>query len=484
MKRYSQSFFTAFITAVLVAGVMNVNSFMDSNSATQASLFGSSNTIVSAEDLNNRLANIAEKVNPAIVTVFSVQEVDVRNSARHPFAEFFGMPRQQPQEYQRRGMGSGVIVSEDGYILTNNHVIENADELKVRIKSMDQDIVAKVVGTDPQSDVAVLKIDAEDLPTVKFGNSEKIRVGEMVLAVGSPLQETLAHTVTMGIVSAKGRSNLNLAEYEDFIQTDAAINPGNSGGALVNLDGELIGINTAIASRTGGNQGIGFSIPVNMAKSIMESLIEYGKVVRGYLGVYMAPLTPELTEALDLENSRGVLVQQVVDDSPAQKAGLESGDVIIEMNGKEIKDFTELKNRIATTKPGRKIDLTIVRNGEKVNLTPVLEELDGEDSGSGTVSSEITEQLQFNYQNLNNELRESYNISDQVDEAVVVTSISPRSEAYRKGLREGDAIMSINRQRISNVAEFESIVSQIGDEDVVMLRIARGNVALFIAFEK
>ncbi len=434
------------------------------------------------KNLNNALAAIAEKANPAVVTIKSKQKVQYQRI--DPFAQFFGMPGgNRTEERVREGLGSGVIVSNDGYILTNNHVVEDADELLIGLLNSDVELEAKVIGTDPQTDIAVLKVESNDLPTLSLGDSDQLRVGEIVIAVGSPLDAGLAHTVTMGIVSARGRANLRLAEYEDFIQTDAAINPGNSGGALVNLNGELIGINTAIASRSGGYQGIGFSIPINMARNVMEQLIKYGKVTRGYIGVYMQDINPKMAEALDLSSSEGVIVAQVEPNSPASQAGIKEGDVIVGFDGNRIKNSVDLKNKVAATKPGSKAKVSVLRDGDAKTLTIVLDEKGGSDDEKTTTGSEtLSEQLKFDYKTLNSELARQYQVKSDV-EGVVITSIDARSSAYRNGLREGDVILSVNKKKVTDVASFEKEIKKYKKGDAVIFRIIRQNVSLYFAFE-
>lgn len=433
------------------------------------------------KNLNNALASIAEKANPAVVTIKSKQKIKYQRI--DPFAQFFGMPGNRTEEQVREGLGSGVIVSKDGYILTNNHVVDGADELIVGLLNSDEELEAKVIGADPQTDVAVLKVESKDLPTISLGDSDQLRVGEIVLAIGSPLDEGLAHTVTMGIVSARGRANLRLAEYEDFIQTDAAINPGNSGGALINLNGELIGINTAIASRSGGYQGIGFSIPINMARNVMEQLIKYGKVTRGYIGVYMQDINSKMAEALNLSSTDGVIVAQVEPNSPASKAGIKEGDVIVGFDGNRIKNSVDLKNKVATSRPGSKAKVSVLRDGEAKTLTLVLDEKGGSNTEKTTSGSKnLSEQLKFDYKTLNSELARQYKVKTDV-EGIIITSIDARSSAYRNGLREGDVIISVNKKKVTDLASFEKEIKKYKKGDVVIFRIIRQNVSLYFAFE-
>jgi serine protease Do len=442
--------------------------------------------ITNLRDFNQALIDIAAAVKPTVVTVSTERILTVRQRnpfSDDPFFDFFFGPRdrrQQPREreYRQQGLGSGVIVSNDGYILTNNHVIQEADSIFVRTFDGER-YPAEVVGADPKTDIAVLQIEAEDLPAIPLGNSNELEVGEMVMAIGSPMSENLAYTVTQGIVSAKGRSNVGLADYEDFIQTDAAINPGNSGGPLVNLDGVLVGINTAIASRSGGFQGIGFAVPVNMATRVMNSLIEEGRVVRGWLGVTIQPIDPQLAQAMGLEETRGALVGDVLPDTPADEAGVQPGDVIIGMNGTDIEDFQELRNRIAATPPGTEVVFEVVREGERIDIPVELGELPGEIAQTG--QEDLSDMVGFTVSGLTAELAERYDIAQGLT-GVVVTSVDPASSAARQGLREGDVVRSVNRQRVSSVDDFNSVIAQIDEGDTVLLRVHRAGSSFFLAF--
>lgn len=438
------------------------------------------------QDLNDAIVNITEKTTPTVVTVFTTQTVTRQN----PFSRFFNFPGEDDtQKFQRSGLGSGVIVSQDGYILTNNHVVEGADEIRVRTFEGNE-LNAEIVGTDPQTDVAVLKIDAKNLPAIELGTSDNVRVGEFVLAIGSPFGGNLAHSVSFGIVSGKGRA-IGLAQqtggYENFIQTDAAINPGNSGGALINLDGELIGINTAIASRSGGNQGIGFAIPVDMAKNIMTQLIETGEVTRAYLGIFGQTLDATMAEALGIDQTQGVLINTVEEGTPAEEAGLQEGDVIIAMNGKRVKTYYAFRTDVAGKKPGTKVTLDIIRDGEQQKIEVSLGELPGDQTASSNDSSgggDLEDNLGFAVQNVTPEIARQLKLSRNT-KGVVVTNISRGSDAYRQGLRQGDVIVSIARQRIEDVGDFNNIMNELVEEgnQAVLLRVIRQGIGLFIAFE-
>ncbi|MDZ7261345.1 MAG: Do family serine endopeptidase [candidate division KSB1 bacterium] len=377
--------------------------------------------LLDLEKTSRAFVAIVKKVSPTVVTITSEKTVKVR----HPFSDFFGEDFfrffQLPEgDVIQRGLGSGVIVSPDGYILTNHHVIKDADELNVLIEKEEYD--AKVIGSDPKTDVAVIKIDKKDLPTIKFGDSDQLEVGEIVLAIGSPFSAALERTVTHGIVSAKGRTGLQIGgaelSYQNFIQTDAAINPGNSGGALVNLQGELVGINTAIVGQA--NVGIGFAIPINMAKWVMEQLLDKGKVVRGWLGVYIGPVDRKMARALGLDKAEGALVSEVVEDSPAGEAGVKAGDVIIEFDGKPIKDDNHLMNLVASYDPGSRVSMKIVRDGKEKILNVKLGERPDEAVAAAPSVEEKTG-LGIRVQNLTRALAERYGYKNE--EGVLVTDV-------------------------------------------------------------
>ncbi|RKX26441.1 MAG: DegQ family serine endoprotease [Candidatus Zixiibacteriota bacterium] len=442
-------------------------------------------------DFNKAFIDISAKVKPTVVTVSTERILRQRfmNPFGFPFANdpfierFFGRRPQQNQpeerEFRQQGLGSGVIVSSDGLIITNNHVIAEADSIYVQTHDGDR-FSAEVVGTDQQTDIAVLRIDADGLDYLNFGNSDDLQVGEMVIAIGSPMSQNLAYSVTQGIVSAKGRSNVGLAEYEDFIQTDAAINPGNSGGPLVNLDGELVGINTAIVTRSGGYQGIGFAVPSLMAESIMRSLVDEGRVIRGWLGVYIQDVSEEIAQAFDLEDNKGALVSEVVPDSPAEDAGLQTGDVIVEVEGREIETATELRSTIASAGPDSKVKMKVLRDGRTEYKNLRLGELPEEDIRIET-ETDLEELLGFAVGDLNRQLAERYSL-DRWTDGIVVTEIDPYSKAGRAGLREGDQITGVNRSRVANKDEFESRLSGVEQGDNVLLNVVRGGRNLFVAF--
>jgi serine protease Do len=442
-------------------------------------------------------SNVADAVMPSIVVITSSRTVQ-NASGQLPFGgndpfmrRFFGNPFQDedqaPRDEQVRGLGSGVIVSEDGYILTNNHVVNEADKVQVRLDRHTL-LDATIVGTDPRSDLAVLKVDRKNLPALSFGNSENVKIGEWVVACGAPFG--LERSITVGIVSAKGRSNVGVTDYEDFIQTDAAINRGNSGGALINLKGELIGINTAIATQTGGSNGVGFSIPINMARYIMSSLIEDGKVSRGWIGVNIDDINENLVKGLGLpKDATGVVISGVQEGSPADRAGLQGNDVIVKLNGQLVEDRNDLRNRVSTTKPGTTVDLVILRNGSMRDVSVKLDELPSnlaentgreprEDEEAPSGDRGIDRQLGLQVTTLTTEKARELEIKER--RGVLVTAVAPNSPAAQAGLRPDDLILEVNKEPVQTSDEFRSTVEKAGDSPV--MRILRGDSYLFIVF--
>ena len=418
-----------------------------------SSLF-SQNSVV--QQFSDSFADVAEQAKPAVVTIITDKIMKVPNNDLY----FFFNPYMDPngeREYKTNALGSGVIVdARNGYIITNNHVVEDMDNIKVKLFDK-REYKAEIMGTDPKSDLAILKIEADNLRQLKLGDSDKLRVGEWVMAVGSPFSENLSHTVTTGIVSAMGRSNIIRGQsYEDFIQTDAAINPGNSGGALLNMKGELIGINTAIA--TGGyeksNRGVGFAIPSNMTERIMSDLIDKGYVTRSWLGVYIQPLDADAAKALEMNSRDGALVTQVVGESPAELGGVQEGDVIIRFDNKNITDPSNLRNIVSLMPPGSKSDVVVFRNGSKKNLSVVLQELkDGKQVAVKSNSSNESV-LGLELKEINRDLMEKYNI-DEDDGKIVVVLVDVNSEAAEKGLVEGDVIKRVGTQQVNSLKEFK-----------------------------
>lgn len=427
------------------------------------------------------IAEIVEEVKPAIVNISSTKTIKMQQRfepfLNDPFfRRFFGdeSPFRTPKERKAISLGSGVLVDAEGYILTSNHVIQGAEEIKVTLPDR-RELRCEVIGSDPLTDIAVIKIDADHLSTIQWGDSDTLKVGEIVLAIGSPYG--LMGTVTMGIVSAVGRANVGIADYEDFIQTDAAINPGNSGGALVNERGELVGINAAIFSTSGGYQGIGFAVPSNMAKAVMDSLIKTGKVVRGWLGVTVQPLTPELAKQFNLKEDKGALVGDVVEGGPAEKAGISRGDVITEYEGKEIDEPNQLRNMVANTEPGKEVEMTIVREKKTEKIRVKIGELPAEMQKS--LAGEYNNLLRgVSVQDLTSDLINRLNLPKRL-KGVVVTDVRGDSPAAMV-LTQGDVIQEINRQKIASVKGYENIVSKLKPGEDILLLIYRNNSSIFI----
>ncbi len=447
----------------------------------------SAESVKTLSKLSEALADVAEAVRPAVVNI-STTTVETREDDpfggmfndpffRHYFGDQFGGGHPgQKRKFKSSALGSGVIVSEHGYILTNNHVVKGADEIKVILFDK-REFKGKVVGTDPRTDLAVIKINAKGLPTLAFGDSSRMKTGDVVIAVGNPFG--LNQTITMGIVSAVGRSNIGLADFEDFIQTDAAINPGNSGGALVNGSGELVGINTAIFSTSGGYMGIGFSIPSDMAKAVMDSIIKHGKVIRGWLGVSIQNLTPELSKSLGIKETEGALISGVENNSPAEKSGLKRGDLVIGMNDKKIADVTTLRNMVAAMAPGTKTDFKVIRNGKEQTISVTLGEYQ---------EKRVVKKTEFNnalkgvtVQELTPSLRNKLNLPESLA-GVVVTEIASDSQVQGL-LQANDVIQEINRKAVRNAQEYEDIVSKIGEHDTVLLLIYRDGGSVYLTIQ-
>jgi serine protease Do len=423
--------------------------------------------------VNASYSAIVKKVSPSVVTINSTivskGGVNMPNLPDDPFFRFFGPGfRNFNRPQKEHGVGSGVIVSKDGYILTNNHVVDDAE--KVQVKMQDgRNYVAKVIGKDPKSDLAVVRIDASDLPAITIADSDKCEVGDVVLALGNPFN--VGPSVTMGIISATGRTSLGVEDYEDFIQTDAAINPGNSGGALIDTQGRLIGINTAIVSRSGGNQGIGLAIPSDLAREVMLSLVEYGKVSRGYLGVMIQPLTPELAREFKVKTEHGALVGDVVPDGPAEKAGLKSGDVIVQFNNKPVADSARLRLEVSRMAPGQKVPLVVERDGASKTFEVKLKALPGEkEVAQNDQGRNDTDTLQgVGVEDISAQARQQYNVPDNIKGALV-TEVDPNSAAYEGGVRVGDVIMEINHHPVRN-SEDAVQLTQHARERVTLLHL-------------
>lgn len=445
---------------------------------------------VDRSSTDNSYSPVVKKVSAGVVQVFTTARVERMNGYGGQMEELLrrfmpegfgrGMPREGLSPRQQ-GIGSGVIVSEDGYILTNNHVVEGATEVRVALND-GREFSAKVVGRDPKTDVAVLKVDEKGLPVVPLANSDKVEVGDVVLAVGNPFG--IGQTVTKGIVSATGRGNMGL-DYEDFIQTDAAINPGNSGGALVDSHGRLIGINTAILSRSGGNQGIGFAVPTNLARDVMEQIVEDGQVSRGYLGVMIQDVTPALAKEFKLKDNRGALVGDVTPRSPAEKAGLKTGDVIVALNGKPVVDSRRLRLEVARTRPGQTATVKVLRDGAERELKVTVRPLPGSEEVAKAESHDISDSGTLNgvaVDDLSAEVRRQIGVPAGV-KGVVVTQVEPGSAAAEAGLRQGDVIVEINRKPVTN-AEQAIAMTEKAESKRSLLRVWREGGSRYVVVDE
>jgi serine protease Do/serine protease DegQ len=416
------------------------------------------------------LAPMVEKVQPAVVNIATSGHIDVEN---HPlmndplFQRFFHGFENRPQRRETKSLGSGVVIdAKNGYIVTNHHVVDGADEIAVTLQH-GQQVEASVVGSDPEADVALLRVDEKDrkdLSDIPYADSSKLRVGDFVVAVGNPFG--LGQTVTSGIVSALGRTGLGIEGYENFIQTDASINPGNSGGALVNLNGELIGINTAILAAGGsGNVGIGFAIPINMVRKIVDQLIEFGEVRRGMLGVVMQNLTPELSQAFGLDLHQGVVISQVIENSAAEKAGLKAGDVVVSINNEKVISASGMRNIVGLLRVGDAMEINVIREGEPLKLTAVIQEADEQ-----TVAGDrLNEKLAGATIEEAEESGKAY---------LVVTEVEQGSPAWNAHLRKGDIILSVNRVPVNSMADLRKVVGN--NDKQILLNIQRGRTALFV----
>jgi serine protease Do len=430
-------------------------------------------------------AGIAKQVTPAVVAVKVEKAVssnmDMSNSPFDDefFRRFFGpqfSPRNEPRSQKKEGQGSGFIISADGYILTNNHVVADVDKITVVLKD-GRKLDAKVIGTDDKSEVALIKVEAKDLPFVELGDSDELEVGEWVIAIGNPFG--LAETVTVGVVSAKGRQiGITDGGYEDFIQTDAAINPGNSGGPLLNIDGKVIGINTALISQSGGYMGVGLAIPINMAKLIKDQLMTNGKVERGFIGVTMNPegLTQELAESFGLDKNVGVLVTEVEPDSPADKAGLKQGDVILKMNGKEVKANESLRNTVSLMAPGTKITLVIFRDGKEKEVNVEIGSLSK--SRFASEMSDIGKKLGLGIVPINSEMARQLNVKG--DKGVIVAEVTSGSPAEEVGLEPGMIILSVNQIPVNTVAEFNKALEESKKTKKAVLLVKTGRFSQYV----
>ncbi|MBI3355189.1 MAG: DegQ family serine endoprotease [Nitrospirae bacterium] len=451
-----------------------------------------------AAPATNGFADVAKTVTPAVVNITTVtveKVLDGRSTPdelRERMEEFFDGPGNpfgprgfrgpqgpaEPRGHRGGGQGSGVIVSSDGYVLTNNHVIDGAREVTVTLPDK-REFKGKIIGADPKTDLAVVKIDGQNLPTVAWGDASRLQVGEYVLAVGNPFG--LNSTVTLGIVSALGRGRMGITQYEDFIQTDAAINPGNSGGALVNTKGELVGINTAIFSQTGGYQGVGFAVPTSMSKPIYESLVKSGKVVRGYLGIGIQDLNQDLAKSFGIKETKGALVSDVKDESPADQGGLKQGDIITAYQGSAVEDAVALQRLVTKTVVGTKVPVKVIRDGHEKDLMVTI----GEQPETTKTAKTETGETDYAFagvavQDLDRDTAKELGLKGN-GQGVVVTKVEPDSGAEKAGLMPGDVIREINRQPVKSVKDFEKVSSAVKKGENVLILINRRGAALFLS---
>jgi len=474
-------FAALFIAIGLIAGLSISSRFDFQTTSLGQDTKISQDSIDMLTKTNKAMAEVVRAVKPAIVNISSTKTIKTQ-PMQNPFfndpffRNFFGNEfgnMNAPREYKQSGTGSGVIIDKNGTILTNNHVIKDADEIKVKLSDK-REFKGKVVGTDPKTDIAVVKIEAANLPMLPIGDSDKLMVGETAIAIGNPFG--LNQTVTSGIISATGRANVGIADYEDFIQTDAPINPGNSGGALVNVRGELIGINTAIFSTSGGYQGIGFAIPSNMAKAVMDTLVKNGKIIRGWLGVSIQPVTPELAKQFGLKEERGALVGDIVSDSPAEKAGMQKGDVIIAYEGKEVNEPSALRTIVANTTPGKEVSLTLLRDGREIKVKAVIAELTAE---AAKQSADFENNLKgVHVQELTADVKNSLDLPKRVS-GVVITDIDPGSPSEGV-LAKGDVIVEVNKKQITSAKEYVAEVAKIKSGKSILLLIYRNGSTIYM----
>ena len=450
--------------------------------------------IVRDPKVGNSYAPIVKKAAPSVVYIYTTKTVknphfDVPffddETFRRFFGDRFGAPGRQQRQYKERGLGSGVIVSKEGYLITNNHVVDGADEVKVTLANKEKkEFIAKVVGRDAKTDIAVLKIEGTNLPSVTFADSDKLEVGDVVLAIGNPFG--IGQTVTMGIVSATGRGGMGIEEYEDFIQTDAAINPGNSGGALIDTEGRLVGINTAILSRSGGNMGVGFAVPANLVRNIMDRLLSGGKVTRGYLGVMMQELDPELARTLHVpENTTGVVVADVMENSAAATAGLKPKDIITELNGQPVHDPRTLKLSVGKLLPGDKVQVKALRKGETKSFTVVLKELTDDVARSGGTQPEgdIDALDGVTVADIDAKTRAQFKLPADLTKGAVIIQIEADSTSFEAGLREGDVILEVEDKPVTNAEDAVEASKHVKSKRV-LVRVWSGGIKRYVVVDE
>jgi serine protease Do len=438
-----------------------------------------------ARQMSQAFIEVSKRVTPSIVMIMNEEKLsnafgndDFGDFFNNDFFnQFFNFTPEQRERVQKT-LGSGVIISSDGYIITNNHVIDNSTKLQVTLPDGKR-VSGSIIGSDPKTDLALIKVDSKKLQPISFGNYQDIQVGECVLAIGSPFGEAFQRTVTAGIISAKGRSNVGITDYEDFLQTDAAINPGNSGGALVDLDGNLVGINTAIVSSTGSNAGVGFAIPVNIVQNVVQQLKQNGRVIRGFLGVTIQNLSPEMSRSLHLENVEGAVISDVGKGTPAEKAGLKAYDVITSINGSTVQNDTEVRNLIAGLKPGSRVVLGILRDGKQKSVSVAVGEMQAQTVAENDQKDGQKEKLGLELQDLTPALARE--LKSDLSSGAVIINVVPGSAAEDAGLQRGDIIFEINREPVKTAADVEKIVSK--SDSTLLLAIERRGNSFFVTVE-
>lgn len=434
------------------------------------------------KEISHGFNSVYTKAKPCVVRINTTKTVVSRSSeSMDPFEFFFrggrgfGGGNGRTQKQRQQGLGTGVIINKDGTILTNNHVVGNMDEISVELFD-GRTVKAKILGTDPRTDIAVIKINSPNLTPIELGDSDKVEVGDWALTLGFPFG--LSYTFTLGIISAKGRSNLGLADFEDFLQTDAAVNPGNSGGPLMDVEGKLVGINTAILAPTGTYSGVSLAVPVNMALAVADSLKKNGSVIRGYLGIYPQDLSDDLVKAFKLKTNKGVLISDVAEDGPAGKAGLKAGDIVTEVDGKPVSEATQFRQLIASQAPGKTVTLKINREGSEKILKVTLGELKTENEkggrGRGQKEEEETEENSFGFtvQDMNREQAAQYNITLSRERAAVITDVQPGSPAHQSGLQPGDVILEINRKPVLNGRDAGKTLQKLKGKSEILLSVS------------
>ena len=472
-----------FLLSIYTATSLMANPIMAAEAKAPITTKKTADCVCSPKQISKSFTNVAKTSMPAVVFIKVQATTDEPTSPFQspgdPFGDdlfqrFFGLP-QQSQPKQQMSQGSGFIVSNDGYILTNAHVIKGADKITVVLND-GREMDATVIGSDPHTDVAVVKIEGKEFPFVALGDSDQMDIGEWVVAIGSPFQ--LEASLTVGVISAKGRQNLKITDLEDFIQTDAAINPGNSGGPLLNLDSEVIGINTAIVSRSGGYMGIGFAIPSNMAKNIMNQIINNGVVTRGFLGVSLQPVDKDIADSFNLDKAEGALISDVSKNSPADQAGLKQGDIIIEYNGTVLKSLGGFRNDISLMTPGSVIQLKINRKGTLLTIPVTL----GSASDALTTTGGLSQKIGIEVDELKPDIAQQLGYP-KTEEGIFITKVKPGSPASMAGIRPGFIILSINHIKVSNMTEFNEAMGEVGKKNRVLILVKQGSMTRFYSIK-